>query len=119
MLTVKRKYKEGYKPHVCTVSCTFFYIRKKDMEKYERLKLTNRNREKDRLVNELVVHEILAVVDCENKIPTIRMKNSLSKRIWRMFSLKGDLEDYNTNIKNIKTIMNHGRVNYRFDERIH
>ena len=119
MLTIKRKYKEGYKPNLCTVSCTFFYIKKSDMDKYNRLKMSNRHKEKDKYVNELLVCEILAVVDCENNIPTERMKEALSKRIWRMFTIKGDINKYNTNIMNIKVVMNHGKVNYDFDETIH
>lgn len=119
MLAIKRKYKEGYRPHVCTISCTFFYINKKDMEKYQRLKMANRNREKDKYVNQLHIHEILAVIDCDRNIPTEKMKQVLCRRIWRVFNIKGSLDNYNANIMNIKTVMSHGRVNYDFDETLH
>jgi len=119
MLETKRKYKIGYKPNVCTISGTFFYIKKKDLDKYNRLKMSNRHKEKDKLVNEIFVYEILAVIDCEKKIPTKKIKASLNRRIWKMYSISGKIEDYKTHLKDIKIIMNHGKVNYEFDETIH
>ena len=119
MLVKENTYKTDYKPRICIVKCTFFYIKNKDVEQYNRLKMANRHREKDKLVKELHIPEILATLDDENRIPTKKLKAALSKRIWRVYKIKGKLEDHNTNIMNIEVISEHGRVNYKFNALLH
>ena len=116
MLVRERKYEIGYKPRICIISGTLLYIKKKDMDKYNRLKMTNRQKEKDKLVNKLFIYEILSTIDDNNKIPTKNLENALYRKIWRFYNLPGNITEYNIKFNNIRVITNHGRVNYLFDE---
>lgn len=111
-----KQYEANYRPKICYVNCSFYYYNLKDQVKIERAMSKEMKKKFYKRIN---VKGMVLVLDENNKIPTNKMKENASSRIWYLQNIKGKIADHKTSIVDIKIISNHGRVSYAFDESKH
>ena len=108
--------KTEYKPSIYLASCTLIYYAKKDELKYKRAK---NKKQKEKILKRLDVKEIVVVLDDNLNFASNKMKNKEIKKIWFKYKLKGNHNDYYKKIINIRVISEHGKINYKFNPKIH
>ncbi len=105
-----------YSPSIYLISCTLVYCAKKDKLKYERAKS---KKQKEKYLKRLDVKELVVVLDDNLSYVSDKMHNSDINRIWSKYKIRGNKNDYYKKIININVISKHGKINYKFNPKIH
>lgn len=111
MLINTKIYPAGYKPRIVTASLTVEFFNKQ----HESTIKNNPHRKKD-YVKTFSVKEEIITLDEDNLFPTQRMHLQSCLRAYKSSEIKGKFHEWVFTITALKVLMEHGRVNYAFDQ---